>query len=113
VASPEMVSVPSRGGVTQSFVILPLEGRAPAAVAVLYVGGAGRINLRNEAGEVKFGARNFLPRSAEHFARNGILPVVMDAPSDQGELTEGYRMGSDQSADARAAIAELKRRLPG
>jgi len=108
-----MVTVPSRAGVTQSFVILPMAGRDAAALAVLYVGGGGRINLRREGGELKFGARNFLPRSAAEFARNGIVPVVMDAPSDQGELTEGYRMGSDQSADARAVVAELKRRFPG
>lgn len=108
-----MVTVPTRSGVLQSFVILPTAGAEPAAVALLYVGGAGRINLRKDGNEVKFGARNFLPRSAEDFARNGIVPVVMDAPSDQGELTEGYRMGAEQSADARAVITELKRRFSG
>jgi predicted alpha/beta-hydrolase family hydrolase len=112
-ASPEMVTVPTRIGVTQSFVILPMDGRVPAAVALLYVGGGGRINLREEGNEVKFGARNFLPRSAQEFARNGIVPVVMDAPSDQGELTEGYRMGAEQSADARAVLTDLHRRFPG
>jgi predicted alpha/beta-hydrolase family hydrolase len=113
IASPELVGVPSRTGVIQPFVILPLEGREPQAIALLYVGAGGRINARREADEVRFNARNFLPRSAAHFARNGILPVVMDAPSDQGELTEGYRTGAEQSADARAVLAELKRRYPG
>ena len=112
-ATPEMVTVATRNGVTQSFVILPMEGSAPQAVALLYVGGGGRINLRKEGKEVKFGARNFLPRSAQEFVRNGIVPVVMDAPSDQGELTEGYRMGAAQSADARAVVTELQRRFPG
>jgi hypothetical protein len=112
-ASPELVTVPSRSGVTQSFVILTMEGRQPAALALLYVGGGGRINARREDGQVKFGARNFLPRSGAHFARNGIVPVVMDGPSDQDELTEGYRMGSAQTADARAVVAELNRRFPG
>jgi len=37
----------------------------------------------------------------------------MDGPSDQGELTEEYRAGREQSADARAVIDELKRRYPG
>lgn len=112
-ASQELVTVQSRPGVTQPFVVLP-SGAAPAqAVALLYVGAGGRINLRREDGQVKFGARNFLPRSAAEFSRNGVVPVVMDAPSDQGELTEGYRMGAEQSADARAVVAELKRRFPG
>lgn len=107
----ELVTLPSRPGVTQSFVILPMEGRVPSAIALLYVGGGGRINARSEDGQVKFGARNFLPRSGAEFVRNGVLPVVMDAPSDQTELTEGYRMGREQSADARAVVAELKRRF--
>lgn len=111
-ASPEFVSIPSRPGVTQPFVILPMAG-APQAVALLYIGGGGRINARREDGQVKFGARNFLPRSAAEFARNGILPVVMDAPSDQSELLDSYRMGPEQSVDARAVVEELKRRYPG
>jgi len=111
-ASPEMVTVAARPGVTQSFVIMPMEGREPAAIALLYTGGGGRINLRVEEGGVKFGARNFLPRSGAEFVRNGVLPVVMDAPSDQGELTEGYRMGAEQTVDARAVIQELKKRFP-
>ena len=109
----EMVTLPSRPGVTQSFVILPMAGHEPAAIALLYVGGGGRINARSEDGQVKFGARNFLPRSAAEFVRNGVLPVVMDGPSDQGELTEGYRMGKEQSTDGRAVVGELKRRFPG
>lgn len=90
-----------------------MEARAPAAIALLYVGGGGRINARREDGQVKFGARNFLPRAGAEFARNGVLPVVMDAPSDQPELTEDYRMGREQNADVRAVIGELKRRFPG
>jgi hypothetical protein len=111
-AAQEMVTVSGRPGVTQSFVILPMAGREPAAIALLYVGAGGRINARSEDGKLKFGARNFLPRSGADFARNAVLPVVMDAPSDQGELTEGYRMGKEQSADARAVVGELKRRYP-
>jgi hypothetical protein len=109
----EMVTIATRPGVTQSFFIEGMHGRKPEALALLYVGGGGNIRLRMEDGRVKLGERNFLPRSRGEFIRNGILPVVMDAPSDQGELTDGYRMGEAQSADARAVIAELKRRFPG
>ena len=108
-----MVTVPSRPGVTQSFVIADMGGRAPQALALLYVGGGGTIHLRMEDGQVKFAARNFLPRSRAEFARNGIVPVIMDAPSDLEELSEQYRSGEEQTADARAAIAELRKRYPG
>lgn len=109
----EMATIATRPGVTQSFFIEGMHGRKPEALALLYVGGGGNIRLRMEDGRVKFAERNFLPRSRGEFIRNGILPVVMDAPSDQGQLTDGYRMGEAQSADARAVIAELKRRFPG
>lgn len=104
----------TRAGVTQPFVILAMQGRQPEAIALLYIGGGGRINLRQEEGQVKFSARNFLPRSSEDFARNGVLPVVMDAPSDHPiELSDGYRSSGDQTTDARAVVQELKKRYPG
>ena len=105
--------MPSRPGVTQPFVIADMAGRPAQAVAMLYVGGGGTIRLRTEDGQVKFGARNFLPRSRDEFARNGIVPVIMEAPSDRDELSEQYRSGDEQAADARAAIAELRKRYPG
>ena len=113
VAAHEMVSVTSRPGVTQSFLIVDMGDAKPQAVALLYTGGAGRIDLHREAEEIRFRRGNFLVRSAPELARDGVLPVVMDAPSDQGELTEGYRTGSAQTADARAVMAELQRRFPG
>jgi len=62
---------------------------------------------------VKFRAANFLVRAAPDFARHEALPVAMDAPSDQDELTDECRFGEAQTADARAVIGELKRRFPG
>jgi len=109
----ELVSVPSRAGVTHSFVIADMAGHAPQAVALLYVGGEGVIRLRMEEGHVKYGARNFLPRSREEFARNGIVPAIMDAPSDLQELSDHYRASDTQTVDARAVIGELKKRYPG
>ena len=62
---------------------------------------------------MKFRAANFLVRAAPDFARHEVLPVAMDAPSDQDELTDECRFGEAQTADARAVIGELKRRFPG
>ena len=107
-----MVSVPSRPGVTQSFLIVDMAETRPLAIALLYTGGGGRIGLRREQGELKFRGANFLVRAAPELARDGVQPVVMDAPSDQNELTEEYRSGSAQTVDARAVIAELEHRFP-
>jgi len=109
----EMVTVPTREGVTQSFVIADTAGREARAVALMYTGGGGAIHLRKENGRVKFGERNFLPRSRGEFARNGIVPVVLDVPSDLTELSDYYRSSEEQTADARAVLVELKRRYPG
>jgi hypothetical protein len=109
----EIVTVPSRPGVTQSFFVAGMGSHQAEAVALLYVGGAGFIRLRMEDGRPKFGASNFLPRSRGEFIRDGVLPVVMDAPSDQpGGLSDHYRTSEQQAVDARAVLAELNKRFP-
>ncbi|MFN2645065.1 MAG: hypothetical protein ABR570_08745 [Burkholderiales bacterium] len=112
IGAQEMVSVASRPGVTQSFVIFKPGDEKPLAIALLFTGGGGRIGVRSEGGKVSFRSHNFLVRAAPEFARNGVLPVAMDAPSDESELSDGYRTGAAQTADARAALAELKHRYP-
>ena len=108
----EIVSVASRPGVTQSFFVAGMGGRKPEAVALLYVGGDGIIRLRTEGGQPKFGTSNFLPRSRGEFIRNGVQPVVMDSPSDHPTgLTDHYRSSKQQAEDARAVLAELKKRF--
>jgi pimeloyl-ACP methyl ester carboxylesterase len=111
----EVVTIPTRPGVTQSFFIAGMGPHKAEAIALLYVGGGGNIRLRMEEGKPKFGDKNFLPRSRREFIRNGILPVVMDAPSDQQspEMSDDYRWSEEQTADARAVLAELKRRYAG
>jgi pimeloyl-ACP methyl ester carboxylesterase len=109
----EIVALPTRPGITQSFFIARMQARAPQAVAVLFVGGGGNIHLRTEAGGPKFGDHNFLPRARREFIRNGVLPVVMDAPTDQQpRMSDAYRSSEEQNADVRAVVKELRRRYP-
>lgn len=110
----EIVTLPTRSGVTQSFFVAGMGDRKPRAVALLYTGGGGLIRLRMEGGSPKFAPGNFLTRARADFIRNGIQPVLMEAPSDQlGGLTDYYRVSEQQSADARAVVAELRKRYPG
>ncbi len=112
----EIVTIPTRSGVTQSFFVADMGPKKAEAIALMYIGGGGNIRLRMEDGRPKFGEQNFLPRSRREFVRNGILPVIMDAPSDQqGRLgmSDQYRWSKDQTEDARAVLAELKKRFPG
>lgn len=108
----ELVEIAPRPGVTQSFFIARAE--APKAVALLYSGGHGDIHLRLEDGRPVFNAGNFLLRSRGEFARNGIVPVIVDVPSDFAQgVSDAYRQSDAQVADARAVLAAVHARFPG
>ncbi len=112
----EIVTLATRPGVTQSFFVAGMGERRPEAAALLFSGGGGNIRLRMEDGRPRFGAGNFLPRSRTEFARNGILPVILDNPSDQqgdAGMSDGFRESAAHAADVRAVVAEVKRRHPG
>jgi len=112
----EIVTLKTREGVTQSFFIAGMGDKKPEAVALLFIGGGGGIRLRMEDGQPKFNAGNFLPRSRLEFIRNGILPVIMDNPSDQQAgygMSDEFRQSEAHATDIRAVIAEVKRRYPG
>jgi hypothetical protein len=111
----EMVTLQTRPGVTQSFLIVGMEGRKPDAAALLFVGGGGNIRLRIEGGEIKFSTLNVLPRARAEFVRNTILPVLVDSPSDRKSeegMTPAFRESAEHALDVRAVLAEVKQRYP-
>lgn len=112
----EIVTLQTRPGVTLSFFIAGMGGREPEAAALLMVGGGGNIRLRVEDSQIKFSTLNFLPRSRAEFIRNGILPVILDNPSDQkaGDgMSDAFRASAAHALDIRAVVAEVKKRSPG
>jgi pimeloyl-ACP methyl ester carboxylesterase len=110
-----VVTLETRPGVTVSFFIANMGSRKPEALALLMVGGGGNINLRREDGQIRFQQGNFLPRSRGEFIRNGVLPVIVDGPSDQqaGGMSDGFRAGAAHAADIGVVVAEMKKRHPG
>jgi hypothetical protein len=112
----EIVTLPTRPGVTQSFFIADRGARKFEAAAMLLIGGGGNIGLRLEEGRPRFAQGNFLPRSRREFIRNGILPVILDNPSDQqaGDgMSDAFRESAEHVVDIRAVRAELEKRYPG
>jgi hypothetical protein len=112
----EIVTLKPREGVTLSFFIANMGEVKPQAAALLFIGGGGHIRLRMEDGRPRFGDRNFLPRSRLEFIRNGIVPVIMDNPTDQQAgygMSDEFRQSADHVTDVRAVVAEVKRRYPG
>lgn len=109
----EIVTLPTRPGVTQSYLLVGAPGN-PQAIAVLFPGGAGAIRLRLEDGRVRFSPNNFLVRSREEFSNRGVTAAIVDAPSDQpGGMDDTFRLGAQHHADIAAVVADLRQRVPG
>jgi hypothetical protein len=115
-AAQELVRLQTRPGATQSFFIANMGGRKAEAAAMLLIGGGGNIRLRLEDGQARFAQGNFLPRARREFIRNGILPVILDNPSDQqaGDgMSDAFRESREHVTDIRAVRGELEKRYPG
>jgi len=109
-----MSTIETRPGVKQSFFVAGMGDVKPQAVAIVYTGGYGTLNLREEGGQVKFGQANFLVRTRTDFIRNGVQPVLVDVPSDESRgVSDRYRMSDRQVADTRAVLAEIRKRAHG
>ncbi len=103
----KVVDIPTRAGIMQRMlVITPAQ---PKATVVLLAGGHGGLLMAAD-GAMQWGKGNFLVRSRERFAEQGLVVAVLDAPSDK--QTAPYLAGSRQSAehvaDVKAVIAWLR-----
>jgi pimeloyl-ACP methyl ester carboxylesterase len=110
----QIVTLETRPGVTQS-ILLERVPEKPLAVALLFPGSGGRIRLRSEDGEIRFGGGNFLVRSRMEFTQRGVAAVVLDAPSDQqpSGMDDNFRLGRPHAEDISAVITEIRKRFPG
>jgi hypothetical protein len=117
-AAESVITIPTRDGVTLSYLLVQDPSAAPKLVVVTFIGGTGAIGLarRAENGPVKFGpSSNFLIRIRERLVDGDIADAIVDAPSDQlpQGMQDRFRLGPDHLADTRALIDDLKRRFPG
>jgi predicted alpha/beta hydrolase family esterase len=82
--------------------------------AALFPGDPGRGNLRVEDGEIRYNNQrgNFLVRARRHFLEDGVLTVVVDAPSDQqtGLFNHSFRASARYGEDVRAVVAAINAR---
>lgn len=103
----QVVDVPTRPGVTQRMIVLtPPE---PKAAVILLAGGHGGLQIYPN-GSMKWGENNFLVRSRQRFADQGLLVAVVDAPSDRqsAPFLGGFRQTPEHAADLKAVIAWLR-----
>jgi pimeloyl-ACP methyl ester carboxylesterase len=99
------ITVEGRPGTTvKAKVFIPT---SPIAIAVLLMGGSGKIVVRSGPR----GFPGFIADNAERFAEHGLLAVLVDAPSDH-RGSEGmrpqFRFGDAHVADVDAIIDHVK-----
>jgi len=101
------IDIPTRPGVTQRFLVITPD--KPKTAVILFAGGDGGLTLEAD-GRIPKLAGNFLVRSRQSFADQGLTTVVIDAPSDL--QSRPYLSGSRQTAvhvtDVKAVIAWLR-----
>ena len=102
-----VVDIPTRPGVTQRMVVL--SPNKPEGAVVLFAGGHGGL-LIGSTGKFNWGGSNFLVRSRQLFASNGLMVAVVDVPSDRKNppYLGGFRQKPEHTADIRAVIEWLK-----
>lgn len=110
--TPQVMDVPTRPGVTQRILVITPE--QPKAAVILFAGGDGGIQIQPDGRITRSG--NFLVRSRQLFADQGLTAVVIDAPSDKQSYPylSGTRQTPDHVADVKAVIAWLRQqsRIP-
>lgn len=109
----DIITLSTRAGVTQSYLLTVPETGKAQAVAVLFPGGAGKVDLERETARRGAGG-NFLVRTRKLFAEQGVAAAVMDTPSDQpAGMQDTFRLGDAHAEDIGKVVQDLKKRLPG
>lgn len=103
----KVVDIPTRPGITQR--LLVLAPPSPKAAVFLFAGGHGGLQIAAD-GSFGWGKGNFLIRTRQLFVDQGLLTVVIDAPSDRQSppYLAGFRQGPEHAADVQAVIAWVR-----
>ncbi|HEY2759933.1 MAG TPA: hypothetical protein VGI75_04300 [Pirellulales bacterium] len=109
--APKILDLPTRPGVTDRILVLAPSGSdKPKAAVILFAGGHGGLQIAPD-GSFKWGAGNFLIRSREMFVDQGLLTVIVDAPSDRqtAPFLAGFRTTPQHVTDIKAVIAWVRK----
>jgi len=115
-AAQEIVTIPTRQGVTESYLVMRNPPSAnPKAVMLAFVGIPGVVGLTGKQVPLGFGpGANTLLRMRNELVDADVVEVAVDAPSDklpQG-MSDEFRLGPDHATDIRAVIVDVKKRFP-
>jgi dienelactone hydrolase len=103
----KVIDIPTRPGVTQRMVVI--EPEKPKAAVVLFAGGHGGLQIDSN-GDFRWGEKNFLVRTRQLFSSNGLMVIVVDAPSDRQmpPYLNRFRQTPEHVADIKAVIAWIR-----
>jgi hypothetical protein len=101
-----VVSIPTRPGVTQAFLLLEPASLPPTASLILFTGGEGDLELAERPAD--WIGENFLLRSRSRFAAEGFTVAVVDTPSDHADGYGAFRTSPAHAADIAGVIAFLR-----
>lgn len=106
-AGGQFIELQTRPDVTQAiYVVKPSR---PKATVILLPGGTGKIRIGADGPEKE---GNFLVRTRDLFAENGLVAIVVDAPSDlidNKKGLKGNRISPDHLADIKAVVAYARK----
>ncbi len=111
-AQEQLVTLETRAGVTQKFILITPQ--KPVAAVILFAGGKGNLDLSGAAGQtaIGWGKNNFLVRTRADFAAHGFAVSVVDGPSDRKGrrgMRGGFRNSAEHVTDIDAVTAHLKK----
>jgi hypothetical protein len=113
----QVVTLPTRAGVTQSYLLLYPNYAIPRMAAILFPGGNGFIGMSEVNGTVKLAqGGNFLVRTRAMMRDANFAVAVIDAPSDRQNsigMDDTFRASDAHSTDIRAVMSDLADRFPG
>ena len=111
-AREQLVTLKTRPGVTQKFILITPQ--KPVAAVTLFAGGKGNLDLSGASDRpvLGWGKNNFLVRTRDDLAAHGFAVAVVDAPSDRKErvgMRGGFRNSAKHVTDIDAVTAYLKK----
>ncbi len=107
-----LLELATRPGVTQAVLVWEPQPARPETVILLIPGGPGDIGLGLTAGQAVAGHPYLYSNQRQALLAAGFAVAVLDAPSDQKNMTQEYRVSRNHATDLNAVITEIRRRFP-
>ena len=108
----ELVSLKTRPGATQAMLLWEPRQSIPETVILLIPGGPGNIGLGLKDGRPEAEVPYLFSNQRKVLLQKGFAVAVIDAPSDQANMTQEYRTSPNHAVDLEAVMREIRRRFP-